>query len=103
MMTGNKASEMYIMKDQDTPMTHQGCRAELVPIQMPFAVGAVVLLTHPSWWSKPDDAEFTVTEIIRGVFGSGFGARVTPAIQENHPDKCDVFYDTDHFRLRVKE
>jgi hypothetical protein len=76
------------MKDQDNS-------------PMPFAVGDTLVLVRPAIWSKPDGSDFTATEIMRGDFGSGFGARVTPAIQEHHPDKCDVWYDTDHFRLRI--
>jgi hypothetical protein len=44
------------------------------------------------------DAIYTITAIRDGDFGSGKGVQVTPAVQQHHPDKELVWYDTAHFK-----
>ena len=67
--------------------------------RLTVGLGDTVVLIFSSWWGKKETDEYVVVDIIKGDFGSGYGVRVTPAIQENHPLKCDVFYDAAHFTI----
>jgi hypothetical protein len=78
------------MNEQDTnePSKTDGAASELTA-----GLGDVVILRHSSWWSRSETDKYTVTGVVKdGKFGSGYGIRVTPAVQKDHMDKDSIFY-----------
>jgi hypothetical protein len=65
--------------------------------------GDKVKLSFPDMWRGYGCdviGTYTILEKKDGSqFGCGIGCRVTPALQPNHPDKEDCWYDLLHFKL----